>query len=147
MLLPPDAAARFVSTYKAMLETCARRPLSGAHDFAQARNAFFEKKKALKKPPTTEAELLKALGTASCGQFIVCRHMARGTEMVGPGDRIFRVRGVTTELRDLVDTWVIVDTAVMQFAGTWICDGLIQSHNVHIGPNMRKDLLAKSRIA
>jgi len=101
----------------------------------------------LKKPPTADAELLKAVATATFGQFIVCRHMARGTEMVGPEEQTFRVRGITTELRHMMDPWCIVDTAVMQFAGLWICDGLIQSNNIHIGPNMRKDILAKVRVA
>ena len=146
MLLKGDAA-RFLTAYKAMLEKSARRPLRDSHDFAQARNRFFGNKKTLKKPPTADTELRKALETALFGRFIVCRHMARGTEMVGPGDRIFRVRGITTELRHLMDSWVIVDTAVMEFSGIWICDGLIQSHNIHIGPNMRKDILAKIRAA
>ena len=128
-----------------MLETSAGRALCSTQDYAQARNVFFGNKKHLKKPPTADVELLEAIRTASFGQFIVCRHMARGTEMVGPGDKIFRVRGVTTELRCLIDPWVVVDTAVMEFAGYWICDGLIQSNSIHIGPNMRKDLLAKIR--
>jgi hypothetical protein len=147
MMLSPIDAARFLSAYKAMLETCAHRPLRGADDFAQARNAFFGNKTMLKKPPTADAEFLKAVATATFGQFIVCRHMARGTEMVGPEEQTFRVRGITTELRHMMDPWCIVDTAVMQFAGLWICDGLIQSHNIHIGPNMRKDILAKVRVA
>jgi len=147
MVLPPVDAARFLTAYKAMLETSAHRSLSGTHDYAQARNVFFGNMKTRKNPPTADGELLKAVGTASFGQFMVCRHMARGTEMVGGRDQIFRVRGVTTELRELVDPWVIVNTAVMQFAGIWICDGLIESHNIHIGPNMRKDLLAKIRVA
>ena len=130
-----------------MLETSANRSLHGTQDYAQARNGFFGNKKALKNPPTTDTELLKALGTAAFGQFMVCRHMARGTEMVGPKDQIFRVRGITTELRHLMEPWVIVQTAVMRFAGMWICDGLIQSENIHIGPNMRKDFLAKIRVA
>ena len=147
MLLPPVDATRFLTAYKAMLETSAHRSLRGAHHYAEARNVFFGNKKTLKNPPTADTELLKALGTASFGQFMVCRHMARGTEMVGPRYQIFRVRGVTTELRHLMDPWVIVRTAIMQFAGIWICDGLIQSDNIHIGPNMRKDLLAKIRVA
>jgi len=130
-----------------MLEAAAGRPLIGSHDWAEARNAFYGDQRLRKKPPTVDVELVKALQTASFGQFIVCRHMARGTEMVGPGDEVFRVRGVTTELRDMIDTWTIVHTAVMHFAGIWICDGLIQSNNIHIGPNMRKDLLAKVRTA
>lgn len=147
MLLPPIDAARFLTAYKAMLETSANRSLHGTHDYAQARNVFFRNKIALKHPPTADTELLKALGTASFGQFMVGRHMVRGTEMVGPKDQIFRVRGITTELRHLMEPWVIVQTAVMRFAGMWICDGLIQSENIHIGPNMRKDFLAKIRVA
>jgi hypothetical protein len=147
MLLPPVDAARFLRAYKAMLETAAGRQLNGSNEFAEARNAFYANKGLRTKPPTADAELLKALTTASYGQFIVCRHMARGTEMVGPEDQMYRVRGITTELRDMIDNWVIVQTAVMQFTGIWICDGLIQSNNIHIGPNMRKDFLVKVRNA
>lgn len=145
MLLPPVDAARFLSAYKAMLETAARRQLNGRNEFAEARNAFYANQELRTKPPTADAELLKALTTASCGQFIVCRHMARHTEMVGPGDQVYRVRGITTELREMIDSWMIIQTAVMQFNGIWICDGLIQSKNIILGANMRKDFLAKVR--
>jgi len=145
MLIAADDAAQFLTAYKAMLTRAAGRTLSDFPAFVRARDAFFENSALLERPPTCDPQLLDALRCACYGRFLICRHMARATEMIGPDDRAYRVRGLTTELRDLVDSWVVADTAVMQFKGTWICDGLIKSSNIHIGPNMRKDLLAKIR--
>lgn len=147
MLLPSTDAARFLAAYKELLQATAGQAITGIKQYTETRNAIFETKRLGRDLPTAHAELLAALETASFGQFIVCRHMARVTEMIGPDDAVYRVCGVTSELRDLVEPWQIVRSAVMQFAGFWICDGLIELHNIRIGPNMKKDLLAKIRRA
>lgn len=117
MLLPTEDAARFLAVYKQLLATVAGRVLDGRNDYAEARDLFFGSKALREEPPTESAELLTALQTASCGQFIVGRHMVRFTEMIGPENRVYRVRGITNELSAIVAAWSIIRTAVMQFNG------------------------------
>ena len=133
MLLPSTDAARFLSAYKDLLQEASGKPLRTVNDYAEARNSFFLDKRLRRSPPTHNAELIAALKTACFGRFTVCRHMARHTEMIGPDASVYHVRGVTTELRELVADWLVVQTSVMEFTGVWICDGLIQSYNIQIG--------------
>lgn len=145
MLIPPDTAERFIHAYKEMLTAVAGRSLRAVAEYVEARNTFFEDQALLKKPPTQDPDLLSALETASFGKFAVGRHLVRWTEMVGPANQVYRVKGGTTELREIIEPWTLIQTAVMQFQGHWICDGLINSFNVHIGSGMRKGLMERIR--
>jgi hypothetical protein len=139
MLIPPDDAAHFLRAYKDLLHAIAASEGKEKEDYLSARIALYEGKYRCH-PPTEDEDLLRALKTACYDQFIIARHLVRCTEMVGPKDEVYRVQGLTDELRDIAPPWLWVKTAVMQFKGHWICDGLIESRNIFIGPNMRRDL-------
>ncbi len=141
MLLPTDKADHFVRAYKEMLSAAAGRPLNTVRDYAKVRDMFFESEELRKNPPTQDSDLIEALETASFGRFVIARHMARWTEMIGTDNRVYRVIGLTTEIRDVTPQWVIVQTAVMEFMGEWICDGLVAGANVAIGPGMHRRML------
>jgi hypothetical protein len=144
MLIPAADAEHFLRVYKAMLHYVAGRPLSSAAEYIEARRAFFEGGER-SNPPTEDADLRKALAGASYDKFVVGRHLARYTELVGPDSKVHQVKGVTTELRDVVKPWSWIQTAVMPFRGHCMTDGLVGSLGVHIGPNMRKEILATIR--
>jgi hypothetical protein len=144
MLLPLDDADHFLEAYKDLLHKIAALELKNANDYAKAGNALFEGKYR-DNPPTDDEDLLAALKTASHGDFFIGRHLVKSTEMVGPEEKVYWVKGITTELGDITPPWVWVKTAVMQFKSHWICDGLIESRNIFIGSNMRRELSEKIR--
>jgi hypothetical protein len=114
--------------------------LKTGKDFVDARKALYSGG-GIKNPPTEDGDLLLALKAAVFGKFVVGRHLARHTELIGTQNIVFRVHGVTTELKEIFPAWIVVETAVMQFRGHWICDGLVNRFNMHIGPGMRRDYM------
>ncbi len=139
MLIPPADAEHFLGAYKALMACVAKSESLDSFDYLRARRALY-KPKYLRKPPTDDPDLLAALKTAWYGDFIIARHLTRETEMIGPKERVYRVRGLTSELRDMTPPWVYGKTAVMEFKGHWICDGLIESQNIFIGSKMIREL-------
>jgi hypothetical protein len=144
MLLEKERADHFLRVYKDLLEKVSCRKLNGPMEYAEARTLLFSDE-VLDTPPTEDVELLRALKSAAYGDFVVARHLRRWSEMIGPDNHVYRVKGISTELRDLTGSWTVVRTAVMQFAENVICDGLIEERGIHIGPNMRKELLEMIR--
>lgn len=146
MLIPPEDAKHFLRVYQELLRKIAVLEGKKPADLLAARLALYEGKH-LAHPPTRDKDLLAALGTACYGGFVVGRHLVRCTEMVGPENRVYRVQGLTDEPGDIVPPWLMVETAVMQFRGRWICDGLMTTRNIHVGPNMRRELAETIRQA
>jgi hypothetical protein len=143
--LRTDIGKQFILAYMEMLWAVAGKELKGAAAYVAARDQFFGNDGILKNPPTRDDDLAAALRTAVFGRFVICRHMPEWTEMIGPENRLYRVKGITSELADLVDPWSVADTAVMQFRGEWICDGLVKKLGVEIGPGIRAELMARIR--
>lgn len=146
MLLSPDDAEHFLRTYKDALQHIAALELKDAQNYVAVRGALYSKKHR-RKPPTDDPDLLAALKTATYDRFVMGRHLKRGTEVVGPDNTVYRVKGITTELGDIVPPWVYVKTVVMRFRDQWICDGLIEGGNILIGPSMARDLAETIRAA
>ena len=144
MLLPAEDAQHFLRVYKAMLCQVVGRQLKATQEYLAARDSFYQEKWR-EGPPTEDEDLLQALGTASFGDFYIGRHLKRWTEMVGPRGLVYRVKGITSELSEFVPPWTSVRTAVMRFKNHWICDGIVGGYNIHYGPGIRKDILARIR--
>ena len=138
MLISPDDAEHFLRVYKAAMTRVATLEPKKIKDFISVRSLLYTPKYR-KDPPTDDQDLLAALKTAVYGETIIGRHLAKHTEMVGKKDKVYWVKGLTTELREITPPWVWVKTAVMQFKGQWICDGLIESHNILIGSHMMRE--------
>ena len=135
MLLPPDDAEHFLKVYQAALHHIAGSRCKGNKEYAAARRLLYGSKYR-NNPPTDDTDLLAALKTAVYDDFIIGRHLPRYTEMIGPKDKVYWVKGLTNEFKDIMPPWIWVKTAVMQFKGHWITDGLIESTNLLIGRNM-----------
>ena len=138
MLILPDDAEHFLRVYKAAMTRVATLEPKDVKGFIGVRGALY-KPKYRKNPPTDDEDLIAALKTAVYGEFIIGRHLAKSTEMVGSKEKVYWVKGITTELGEITPPWVWVKTAVMQFKSHWICDGLIESHNILIGSNMIRE--------
>ena len=138
MLIPPEDAEHFLRVYKAAMTHVATLEPKELKDFISVRGLLYTPKYR-KNPPTDDKDLLAALKTAVYGEIIIGRHLAKHTEMVGKKNKVYWVKGLTTELGEITPPWVWVKTAVMQFKGHWICDGLIESHNILIGSNMIRE--------
>ena len=137
-LIPPEDAKHFIRVYQDLLTAAAKTLPKTAEDFDGLRRAIYEPK-ARKKPLTDDPDLLAALQTGVYGDIIVGRHLARYTEMIGPGETVYRVKGLTTEPKEMVPPWVFVKTAVLLYRGHWIWDGLFQGGNILLGRNMIRE--------
>ena len=138
MLISPPDAEHFLRVYKAALTRVAELEPKDLKGFIGVRGALYQGKYK-KDPPTDDKDLIAALKTAVYNSFIMGRHLTKCTEMVGPKNKVFWVKGITTELKDIIPPWVYVKTTVMQFKGHWICDGLIEGGNILIGSNMIRE--------
>ena len=82
MLIPPDDAEHFLRVYKAAMTRVATLEPKDVQGFIGVRGALY-KPKHRKDPPTEDDDLVTALKTAVYGEFIIGRHLAKSTEMVG----------------------------------------------------------------
>lgn len=82
MMVPTDLALGFLASYKEMLARFIGQPLNNSMDFLKARNAFYASS-ARQDPPTSDENLLHALTSAVYGRFIIGRHLAKCTELIG----------------------------------------------------------------
>ena len=102
MLISPSDAEHFLRVYKAALTGVAELEPKDVKGFIAVRGALYQGKYK-KSPPTDDEELIAALKTAVYDHFIMGRHLARSTEMVGPKEKVYWVKGITTELNKLAE--------------------------------------------
>ncbi len=140
MLLEFESAVHFLNAYKEMLNRVAGRKLNNSQEFLEARKVWLQGERT-KKPPTDDRDLLLALEESVFGRFVLARHLARHTELIDLQGRVYRVIGVTTELRTMAPPWTVIETVVMKFREVWICDGLITRCDIQVEPNMKRDYL------
>ena len=95
MLIPSDDAEHFLRAYKAAMTRVATLEPKDVQGFIGVRGALY-KSKYWKNPPTDDEDLIAALKTAVYGEFIIGRHLAKCTEMVGTKEKVYWVKGITT---------------------------------------------------
>ena len=146
-LLPERDAAQFLSSYKNLLQTVAGQKIENLEEYAKARSKFFSSKRLLAIPPTNDSELLSALKTAQFAPFIVCCHLERYTVIMGTDQSVHKIKGITTQLSEIIEPWSYVQTAIMLFRGNWIYDGILLKQNIAIGKEIRKEIITRIRNA
>ena len=92
MPIPPDDAEHFLRVYKAAMTRVATLEPKDVQGFIGVRGALY-KPKYRKNPPTDDEDLIAALKTAVYGEFIIGRHLAKCTEMVGPKEQSLLGKG------------------------------------------------------
>lgn len=79
------------------------------------------------------------------GKFLILRHLKKHTIFMAAEEPfgIYAVLGLTTDLPDLAPPErlpSIVRTVLLPYEGVIVCDGLLESYNMLIGPTMRSNL-------
>lgn len=87
------------------------------------------------------ADVLHAVRTLKLKRWIYLRDTTRHSIFIDPaGDDAYAVRGLTDRLRDVIGgTGVVVTTAVVDYRGHYLCDGLFATPLAWIGSNMRRE--------
>ena len=172
MRVAEAAAWRFIGLYMQLLYYAGRKRgvLPQEMPFAQfkptphatkiaARNAIYEPPLLIPDflddtPDLAEAD--RAVVTAwqryISGRFIVVRHLKKHTIFMGAEEPfgVYAVLGLTTDLADLAPPErlpYIVRTVLLPYEGVIVCDGLLETYNVMIGPTMRRNLHADYQTA
>jgi len=79
------------------------------------------------------------------GTFIILRHLKQHTVFIASASppSAYGVLSLTTDLEDLLPKPrlpISVQTVLLPFEGTIVCDGMLNIHNMVIGLNMRRNL-------
>ena len=94
------------------------------------------------------ADVLQAVRTLRLKRWLYLRDTTRHSIFIDPaGDAAYAVLGLTNRLRDVIGgTGVVATTAVVEYRGRYLCDGVFATPLVWIGSNMRRrfgELLAR----
>lgn len=147
-LLDPLLANTFLTQYKRLLSTVAAKPLESIENYVEARGMLYkdEFNKHLELDSSYERSFKLAVKDAAYGMFIFAKKYKYGYAFKSTDDTWLFAKALTTPLEELIPDWVVVDTAILPYCGTLVCDGLIVDRHVFIGGNMIKDMIQKLKI-
>lgn len=156
MVIDPDSARRFIAGYQALLAEA-----HGASAELPRRELvamLVEARKAVAADPAridaaaaslaakgcaVDADVVRAARTLRLKPWIYLRDTAGYSVFVDPGeDAAYAVLGLTDPLRELLgDSGAVIRTAVVEYHGRYVCDGLVDGV-LWLGPNVRRELNA-----
>ena len=141
-LLDSSFASAFVMQYKRLLGTIVAKPLKNITDDIDARNMLYKDgfNKRYVFDSSYEESFVLAVRSAIYGMFIYAKKYKQGYALKGSDNAWFYVMALITPLEELIPDWVVIDTAVLQYGGFLVCDGLIENRQTYIGPNMIKSM-------
>ncbi|WP_026434082.1 hypothetical protein [Paracidovorax oryzae] len=156
MLLPHDDAMQFIEAYEAVLTQVLinegkKLTRSLIKDLAKARNLvkadMGRLHRAMEMVKSTShglpSQIERVLPTMRAGRWFYLRSTTRYALMLDADlKNAYAVKGLTTPLHELLSgTTVVVETAIFEYKGEFVCDGII-ADPVYIGPGIRADLNA-----
>ncbi len=172
MLIPQDAADRFIQLYLRLMHYAGRerRVLPAGMTVDEFIDTPMEMKgrcrDAIYEPSPLFGQFLEAHNADLTDQeqalvSVWARHHVRGTLVMlthrkehtvfldmRPPTHAYGVLGLTTELSKMFSERylpVLVETVLLPYEGVVVCDGLIAVRSIIIGPNMERDMKAEYR--
>jgi len=147
-LLEPSLADNFLQQYKQLLSDIAGEPLSGATQFAEARHNLYEtgRNTCQSMHHSYDNPFINAVSGAIFGSFVYAKPYRQGYALKYETGKWYCVTALTTPLEDLVPEWLMIRTAVVNFHGHTICDGLIVNRNIFIGKNLVHELIQELKL-
>ncbi len=141
-LIEPDLAASFLAQYKLLLSEVTGKELISLKDFTHARDKLYEKEINLiySFDDRYDKLFISAVQNGIYGTFIYGKKYKQGYALKDKNNNWHCVKCLTTPLEELLPDWIVIDTAILEFNGHKICDGLINSRNMFIGENMIHDM-------
>lgn len=156
-LFDPDDALRFIDGYKRVLleihrQTSGRKPARDVvKTLAAARGKLKETPDLLQEAAmalaaagaAVEPDLLHALRSMRLGRWVYLRSTTRYAIFIdSAAENAYAVLGLTEPIDDLLGgAAVMFETAILPFAGRFICDGIVEGP-ILLGPGYRRDLNA-----
>ena len=125
-------------------------------DYIKARDILYENlyliDEYIKLSSDLKPELIKILKDITSGfrdNFIYLKTLKKYSIFYLPStNKFYCVLGITNSINELVPCeFCLINTVILNFKNQIICDGLIKHNNVFIGPNMKKEINEKYRIA
>ena len=140
-LLNSSLATEFLAQYKKLLSEVAGKALMemDLEDFEMARRELYEKNlnKTYSFANSYDPSFIDAVRSATYGMFIYAKKYRQGYALKSSDGTWHCVKALTTPLEELLPAdWVVIDTAILTFGGSAVCDGLVINRNMFIGKNM-----------
>jgi len=148
-LLDPSHATIFLEQYKRLLGDIAAKPMKTANDYNEARKVLY--RNGLNREYVFgsffEESFVSAVRKAIYGVFIYAKKYKDGYALKSPNNAWLCVNALTTPLEEMIPEWVVIETAVLPYAGFLACDGLVVDRHTYIGPNMIKSMTQELKAA
>lgn len=141
-LLDPLPASAFLAQYKRLLGDVATKPMKSSNDYKEARNELYKDgfNKLYVFDSSYEESFVFAVRSAIHGMFIYGKKYRQGYALKASGNSWLFVKALTTPLEEMIPDWIVIDTAVLPYDGSLVCDGLVVDRHTYIGPNMIKSM-------
>lgn len=152
MTLEPTVANAFIAGYKGVLLEIAGRKRSPKRRsvlpiLVAARSRLTKEpvlldeacRRLSARSENVDEDVVRAVRTLCVTDWVFLRDTSAYSIFVHPSEpAAFGVLGLTEPIREIAgDSSVAIETGIVQFAGRFVCDGLI-TRIVHLGPNYRK---------
>ena len=155
--LDPEDALRFIEGYKRVLleihrRTSRRKPgRDVVKTLAAARGQLKEAPELLEQATSAlaasgtpvEPDLLHALHSMQIDRWVYLRSTTRHAIFIdSAAENAYAVRGLTESIDELLGSAAVMfETAIVPFAGSYLCDGIVQGP-ILLGPSYRRDFNA-----
>ncbi len=141
-LLDSSRAHVFLEQYKRVLGDIAAKPMKSVADYNEARKALYRNGLNAHYVFSSlyEESFVLAVRKAIYGVFIYAKKYKEGYALKSLDNAWHCVTALTTPLEKMIPEWAVIETAVLPYAGSLICDGLVVDRHTSIGPNMIKSM-------
>jgi len=160
MKIPKNDAQIFLGLYKTVLNSVFQmefnRICAEKDEYVKSRDILYNNlyliDAYIELEPDLTPEYIKILKDFTTGfrdKFIYIRTLKKHSIFFQPStNKFYCVLGITNSVDDLVPCeFCLIDTAILNFKTQIVCDGLIKHNNVSLGPNMKKEIKEKYRLA
>ena len=144
MLIEKKMADIFICHYKAIMTLLngGVEP-DGLQAYTSLRHVLFDKIDEIEVEiiGTVGSEFVSSIKSGIFGKFVYLKKYKNGyiLQNIGTG-KYYQASGLTTRLEEIVTEYSVVDTAIIPYADTLVCDGLFLSHGVSVGKNMATEI-------
>ncbi|MBF0199440.1 MAG: hypothetical protein HQL32_17125 [Planctomycetes bacterium] len=148
MIIPPEQSSFFLTLYKKILSACSEHEPESYEEYVYARNELYSDPEYLSelvnhnaKSPANIKSLIKSISLAKFQKYLYLKTLKKHSIFIAiDSQEVFCVLGLTDSLEDIIPyKYAIVETALLNYQNSIVCDGLISTIPIKLGPNMRKD--------
>lgn len=153
MKLHPEQAKEFLNTYKNILNYIFlqfnNNKIESLEEYQEARDTLFDNPMIIDDYISSnlgiinkEIQILHNIKNGIKDTFVYLKTLKRHSIFLRIStNEIFCVLGISDSIEDITPKkYSVIDTAIINFNGKIICDGLISHQNITIGKNMKNDI-------